>query len=174
MAGAIERLGQAHPRILEFGTYGVLIAAALGPMALAGSAILRLVQGIALAGGWLAGGTLGAGATGIGAGTAAGAAAGATVARAGLLRRILGPLGLAYLVKEGFDLTDPGGNLWGLTAPIDRQVERWTGWNPSGRQVTQLPGAPGALNADAQAFADRLAGIDRRLATGGPNPSPTP
>jgi hypothetical protein len=41
------------------------------------------------------------------------------------------------LAKEGLDLADPEGNLWGLTKPADEIIKRYFGFNPSnlGEQV---------------------------------------
>lgn len=98
------------------------------------------------------------GAGGVGAGTAAvaGAGTGGLLARyGGKLLRGAGWFGAALLGKEGLDMVDPGGNLWGLTNPIDRWTQDRFGFNLAGRTQRQL-------------FPERYSGVPES----GPIPSP--
>lgn len=79
---------------------------------------------------------LGAGAV---AGTAAGVAGAEAAAASGGLMGLLkrGSMGLlkggafAWLGNLAADVADPGGNLWGLTSPVDRWVKAHFGFDPS-------------------------------------------
>ncbi len=64
-----------------------------------------------------------------------------------LVKGVMG-LGAAAVVKEGLDVADPRGNLWGLTSPIDEFVKRRYGFDPSNVFGDATP-APEAAPAPA-------------------------
>lgn len=185
-ADGLKSLAQSNPKLLEFGTYSVLLAGALGPIVLVGGGVLSfflsllgLLKSVAAVGRGalgVAGAAMGisgaAGATGAGA-AAAGAAAGAGAASKGssLLGKAAkgaGIIGTAWTIKEVLDAVDPEGNLWGLTSGIDAWIESKTGINPSkvggsqrvGREATAEEGR----THDISKWQARQAEIDARLA----------
>lgn len=187
-AEGLKSLAQANPKMLEFGTYAIMLAAVLGPIAIVGGgvisfflslvALMRLA--IALGKGTLgvaaaAMGVTGTAAGASGAGTAAaGAAAGAGAAAKGgsLFGKLVkgaGIIGTALTIKEVLDAIDPEGNLWGLTSGIDAWVEEKTGINPSkiggGSERVGPEATPEEARAhDLTEWTARQAEIDARLA----------
>lgn len=185
-ADGLKSLAQSNPKLLEFGTYALMIAGVLGPIAIVGGgvisfftsllAMLLLVTKIGRGALGVAGAAMGisgaAGATGAGA-AAAGAAAGAGAASKGssLLGKAAkgaGIIGTAWTIKEVLDAVDPEGNLWGLTSGIDAWIESKTGINPSkvgGSQRVGPEATPeeGRAN-DISEWQARQAEIDARLA----------
>lgn len=158
-ADGLKSLAKTNPKLLEFGTYALLIAGALGPIAIVGAGVLSFfsslvnimraavalgkgalgvaaasmgVSAAATAGGAAAGGAA-AGAAGSAAAGAAGGAAAATAGKSilGKVVKGAGIIGTAYTIAEVLDAIDPQGNLWGLTSGIDAWVEDKTGINPS-------------------------------------------
>lgn len=185
-ADGLKSLAQSNPKLLEFGTYALMIAGVLGPIALVGGgvisfftsllAMLLLVTKAGRGALGVAGAAMGisgaAGATGAGA-AAAGAAAGAGAASKGssLLGKAAkgaGIIGTAWTVKEVLDAVDPEGNLWGLTSGIDAWIESKTGINPSkvgGSQRIGPEATPEEGRAhDISEWQARQAEIDARLA----------
>ncbi|KAB2669028.1 phage tail tape measure protein [Ochrobactrum sp. LMG 5442] len=185
-ADGLKSLAQSNPKLLEFGTYALMIAGVLGPIALVGGgvisfftsllAMLLLVTKVGRGALGVAGAAMGisgaAGATGAGA-AAAGAAAGAGAASKGssLLGKAAkgaGIIGTAWTVKEVLDAVDPEGNLWGLTSGIDAWIESKTGINPSkvgGSQRVGPEATPEEGRAhDISEWQARQAEIDARLA----------
>lgn len=185
-ADGLKSLAQSNPKLLEFGTYSVLLAGALGPIVLVGGGVLSfflslvgLLKSVAAVGRGalgVAGAAMGisgaAGATGAGA-AAAGAAAGAGAASKGssLLGKAAkgaGIIGTAWTVKEVLDAVDPEGNLWGLTSGIDAWIESKTGINPSKVGGSQRVGPEATLEEgrahDISEWQARQAEIDARLA----------
>lgn len=185
-ADGLKSLAQSNPKLLEFGTYALMIAGVLGPIALVGGgvisfftsllAMLLLVTKVGRGALGVAGAAMGisgaAGATGAGA-AAAGAAAGAGAASKGssLLGKAAkgaGIIGTAWTVKEVLDAVDPEGNLWGLTSGIDAWIESKTGINPSkvgGGQRIGPEATPEEGRAhDISEWQARQAEIDARLA----------
>lgn len=158
-ADGLKSLSETNPKLLEFGTYALLIAGALGPIAIVGGGVLSFFLSlvgimrlaVALGKGTLgvaaaamgvtaaasAGSAAAGGAAAGGAGAAAaGAAGGAAASTAGksILGKVVkgaGIIGTAYTIAEVLDAIDPQGNLWGLTSGIDAWVESKTGINPS-------------------------------------------
>ena len=185
-ADGLKSLAQSNPKLLEFGTYALMIAGVLGPIVLVGGGVLSfflsllgLLKSVAAVGRGalgVAGATMGisgaAGATGAGA-AAAGAAAGAGAASKGssLLGKAAkgaGIIGTAWTIKEVLDAVDPEGNLWGLTSGIDAWIESKTGINPSKVGRSQRVG-PEATPEEGRAhdiseWQARQAEIDARLA----------
>lgn len=185
-ADGLKSLAQSNPKLLEFGTYALMIAGVLGPIAIVGGgvisfftsllAMLLLVTKIGRGALGVAGAAMGisgaAGATGAGA-AAAGAAAGAGAASKGssLLGKAAkgaGIIGTAWTIKEVLDAVDPEGNLWGLTSGIDAWIESKTGINPSkvgGSQRVGPEATPEEGRAhDISEWQARQAEIDARLA----------
>lgn len=185
-ADGLKSLAQSNPKLLEFGTYSVLVAGALGPIVLVGGGVLSfflsllgLLKSVAAVGRsalGVAGAAMGisgaAGATGAGA-AAAGAAAGASAASKGssLLGKAAkgaGIIGTAWTLKEVLDAVDPEGNLWGLTSGIDAWIESKTGINPSKVGGSQRVGAEATAEEgradDISEWQARQAEIDARLA----------
>ncbi len=185
-ADGLKSLAQSNPKLLEFGTYALMIAGVLGPIAIVGGgvisfftsllAMLLLVTKIGRGALGVAGAAMGisgaAGATGAGA-AAAGAAAGAGAASKGssLLGKAAkgaGIIGTAWTIKEVLDAVDPEGNLWGLTSGIDAWIESKTGINPSkvgGSQRVGPEATPDEGRAhDISEWQARQAEIDARLA----------
>lgn len=185
-ADGLKSLAQSNPKLLEFGTYALMIAGVLGPIALVGGgvisfftsllAMLLLVTKVGRGALGVAGAAMGisgaAGATGAGA-AAAGAAAGAGAASKGssLLGKAAkgaGIIGTAWTIKEVLDAVDPEGNLWGLTSGIDAWIESKTGINPSkvgGSQRVGPEATPEEGRAhDISEWQARQAEIDARLA----------
>ncbi|KAB2776541.1 phage tail tape measure protein [Brucella anthropi] len=185
-ADGLKSLAQSNPKLLEFGTYALMIAGVLGPIALVGGgvisfftsllAMLLLVTKIGRGALGVAGAAMGisgvAGATGAGA-AAAGAAAGAGAASKGssLLGKAAkgaGIIGTAWTIKEVLDAVDPEGNLWGLTSGIDAWIESKTGINPSKVGGSQRVGpeatAEEGRTHDISEWQARQAEIDARLA----------
>lgn len=185
-ADGLKSLAQSNPKLLEFGTYSVLLAGALGPIVLVGGGVLSfflsllgLLKSVAAVGrgalgvaGAAMGISGGAGATGAGA-AAAGAAAGAGAASKGssLLGKAAkgaGIIGTAWTIKEVLDAVDPEGNLWGLTSGIDAWIESKTGINPSKVGGSQRVGAEATAEEgrahDVSEWQARQAEIDARLA----------
>lgn len=184
----LKSLAESNPKMLEFATYALLIAAALGPIAIVGGGVisffLSLVSLLALAARFGKGalavtgaalGATGATAGAAGAGTAAaGAAAGAGAAAKGgsffgRLLRGAGIIGAAVTAKEVLDLIDPKGNLWGLTSGIDAWMESKTGINPSNIGGKRERIGPEATPEEGRAhdlaqWQARQAEIDARLA----------
>ncbi len=186
-ADGLKSLAQSNPKLLEFGTYALMIAGVLGPIALVGGgvisfftsllAMLLLVTKIGRAALGVAGAAMGisgaAGATGAGAAAAGAAAAGAGAASKGssLLGKAAkgaGIIGTAWTVKEVLDAVDPEGNLWGLTSGIDAWIESKTGINPSKVGGSQRVGpeatAEEGRTHDISEWQARQAEIDARLA----------
>ncbi|OYR13323.1 phage tail tape measure protein, TP901 family, core region [Brucella grignonensis] len=185
LANGIKSLSESNPKMLEFGTYALLIAGALGPITIVGAGVLSFfrslidVMRIAVA---LGKGTLGVaaatmGVTGAAAGGAAGSAAAGTAAGAGaaskgtsLFRKLLkgaGIVGTALTVNEALGAIDPEGNLWGLTSGIDAWVASKTGINPSKVGASERVG-PEATPEEGRAhdlaeWQARQAAIDARL-----------
>ncbi|WKT94553.1 phage tail tape measure protein [Brucella anthropi] len=185
-ADGLKSLAQSNPKLLEFGTYALMIAGVLGPIALVGGgvisfftsllAMLLLVTKIGRGALGVAGAAMGisgaAGATGAGA-AAAGAAAGAGAASKGssLLGKAAkgaGIIGTAWTVKEVLDAVDPEGNLWGLTSGIDAWIESKTGINPSKVGGSERVGPEATAEEgrahDISEWQARQAEIDARLA----------
>lgn len=185
-ADGLKSLAQSNPKLLEFGTYALMIAGVLGPIALVGGgvisfftsllAMLLLVTKIGRGALGVAGAAMGisgaAGATGAGA-AAAGAAAGAGAASKGssLLGKAAkgaGIIGTAWTIKEVLDAVDPEGNLWGLTSGIDAWIESKTGINPSKVGGNQRVGPEATAEEgrahDISEWQARQAEIDARLA----------
>jgi len=185
-ADGLKSLAQSNPKLLEFGTYALMIAGVLGPIALVGGgvisfftsllAMLLLVTKIGRGALGVAGAAMcisgAAGATGAGA-AAAGAAAGAGAASKGssLLGKAAkgaGIIGTAWTVKEVLDAVDPEGNLWGLTSGIDAWIESKTGINPSKVGGSERVGPEATAEEgrahDISEWQARQAEIDARLA----------
>ncbi|WP_043061760.1 phage tail tape measure protein [Brucella anthropi] len=185
-ADGLKSLAQSNPKLLEFGTYALMIAGVLGPIALVGGCVisfflslLGLLKSVAAVGRGalgVAGAAMGisgaAGATGAGA-AAAGAAAGAGAASKGssLLGKAAkgaGIIGTAWTIKEVLDAVDPEGNLWGLTSGIDAWIESKTGINPSKVGGSQRVGPEATAEEgrahDISEWQARQAEIDARLA----------
>ena len=184
-ADGLKALAESNPKILEFGTYAIMLAAVLGPVAIIGGGVLSFflslvgIMRLAVA---LGKGTLGVaaatmGVTGAAAGgaagsAAAGAAAGAGVASKGtsLFGKLLkgaGIVGTALTVNEVLGAIDPEGNLWGLTSGIDAWVASKTGINPSKVGASERVG-PEATPEEGRAhdlaeWQARQAAIDARL-----------
>lgn len=186
VTGGLKALAESNPRMLEWGTYALMFAGALGPIAIVGGGVLAFFlslvslmrTAIALGGGALgvAGAAMGisgaAGATGAGA-AAAPAAAGAGAASKGssLLGKAAkgaGIIGTAWTIKEVLDAVDPEGNLWGLTSGIDAWIESKTGINPSkvggSERIGPEATAEQARAADLADVLARQAAVDKRLA----------
>ena len=185
LANGIKSLSESNPKMLEFGTYALLIAGALGPITIVGAGVLSFfrslidVMRIAVA---LGKGTLGVaaatmGVTGAAAGGAAGSAAAGAAAGAGaaskgtsLFGKLLkgaGIVGTALTVNEALGAIDPEGNLWGLTSGIDAWVASKTGINPSKVGASERVG-PEATPEEGRAhdlaeWQARQAAIDARL-----------
>lgn len=149
-ADGLKSLAQSNPKMLEFGTYALLLAAVLGPIAIVGGGVIAFFLSlvglmrlaVALGKGTLgvaaaAMGVTGAASAASGAGTAAaGAAAGAGAASKGAsvfgkLLKGAGIVGTALTANEILGAIDPDGNLWGLTSGIDAWIASKTGINPS-------------------------------------------
>ncbi|MBK5576997.1 phage tail tape measure protein [Ochrobactrum anthropi] len=186
-ADGLKSLAQSNPKLLEFGTYALMIAGVLGPIALVGGGVISfftsllrccnlLVTKIGRGALGVAGAAMGisgaAGATGAGA-AAAGAAAGAGAASKGssLLGKAAkgaGIIGTAWTIKEVLDAVDPEGNLWGLTSGIDAWIESKTGINPSKVGGSQRVGPEATAEEgrahDISEWQARQAEIDARLA----------
>lgn len=180
-ADGLKSLAESNPKLLEFGTYALMLAGVLGPIAIVGGgvlsfftsllAMLLLVTKIGRGALGVAGAAMGVTtATGAGA-AAAGAAAGAGAASKGgsLLGKAAkgaGIIGVGLTVKEVLEALDPEGNLWGLTSGVDAWIESKTGVNPS--KIGGGDGRPQVSSEEARAadLADvlaRQAAIDARL-----------
>lgn len=176
-ADALKSLSESNPKLLEFGTYALLIAAAIGPIALIGSgviafftslvALMMLVTklgkgalGVAAASMGVTGAAA-AGSAATTAATAAGATAAGATAKGSLFSKLMRGAGVATAALTTAELLswiDPEGNLWGLTSGIDAWVQKKTGINPS-----NIGG--GEIDKEA-ALADvlaRQAAVDARL-----------
>ncbi len=149
-ADALKSLSESNPKLLEFGTYALLIAAAIGPIALIGSgviafftslvALMMLVTklgkgalGVAAASMGVTGAAA-AGSAATTAATAAGATAAGATAKGSLFSKLMRGAGVATAALTTAELLswiDPEGNLWGLTSGIDAWVQKKTGINPS-------------------------------------------
>ena len=183
-ADSLKSLSESNPKLLEFGTYAVLIMAALGPIAIVGGGVisffLSLVSLMMLATKFGRGALAVAAATmGVTGATAAGAAgtaaAGATFAGAktkgtslfGKIIKGAGVVGTAYTINEILGAIDPEGNLWGLTSGIDAWMKEKTGIDPSnvGASVSSAPRvSPEEGRAhDLAEWQARQAEIDARL-----------
>jgi hypothetical protein len=180
----LKALAESNPRMLEWGTYALMFAGALGPIAIVGGGVLAFFlslvslmrTAITLGGGAIGvagaamGVTGGAGASGAGT-AAAGAAAGAGAASKGgsLLGKAAkgaGIIGVGLTVKEVLEALDPEGNLWGLTSGVDAWIESKTGVNPSkigGGDDRPQVSAEEARAADLADVLARQAAIDARL-----------
>lgn len=183
-ADSLKSLSESNPKLLEFGTYAVLIMAALGPIAIVGGGVisffLSLVSLMMLATKFGRGALAVAAATmGVTGATAAGAAgtaaAGATVAGAttkgtslfGKIIKGAGVVGTAYTINEILGAIDPEGNLWGLTSGIDAWMKEKTGIDPSKVGASE-PSAPRVSPEEGRAYdlaewQARQAAIDARL-----------
>ncbi|MBX8785237.1 phage tail tape measure protein [Ochrobactrum sp. GRS2] len=183
-ADSLKSLSESNPKLLEFGTYAVLIMAALGPIAIVGGGVisffLSLVSLMMLATKFgrgalaVAAATMGVtGATAAGAaGTAAAGArvAGATTKGTSLFGKIIkgaGVVGTAYTINEILGAIDPEGNLWGLTSGIDAWMKEKTGIDPSKVGASE-PSAPRVSPEEGRAYdlaewQARQAAIDARL-----------
>lgn len=175
---ALTKMAAAHPELLEFGTYALVLAGILGPLGMLLSgvvggflsilAIFRLLK----AAGFGAAGVAGAGILGGGAAPAAGAAAGAAARGGGWLSTLFrgaGAIGAGWLVKDFLSWTDPKGNLWGLTSGIDAWFEQNFGFNPSQiggerERVGPVPTEAQGRAHDISEWQARQAEIDARLA----------
>lgn len=174
ITASLKSLAESNPQLLEFGTYALVLAGALGPlgMLLGGVvggilslvSVLRILKAVTVGTGAVASaGVLGGGAAAAGTGILA------TGARWGShLIRGAGAVWAGMLVKDMLEWTDPKGNLWGLTSGIDAWVERNLGFNPSqigggGEQGADLSKAEAAA-ADIAEWRARQAEIDARLA----------
>ncbi|TCQ79567.1 TP901 family phage tail tape measure protein [Ochrobactrum sp. BH3] len=184
LTNGLKSLAESSPRLLEWGTYALLFAGTLGPIAIVGGGVLAFFlslvslmrTAIALGGGALgvAGAAMGisgavAGATGAGT-AAAGALAGAASKGSSLLGKAAkgaGIIGTAWTVKEVLDAVDPEGNLWGLTSGIDAWIESKTGINPSkvggSERIGPEATAEQARAADLTDILARQAAVDKRL-----------
>lgn len=180
-ADGLKSLAESNPKLLEFGTYALMLAGVLGPIAIVGGgvlsfftsllAMLLLVTKIGRGALGVAGAAMGVTtATGAGA-AAAGAAAGAGAASKGgsLLGKAAkgaGIIGVGLTVKEVLEALDPEGNLWGLTSGVDAWIESKTGVNPSkigGSDDRPQASAEEARAADLADVLARQAAIDARL-----------
>ncbi len=183
-ADSLKSLSESNPKLLEFGTYAVLIMAALGPIAIVGGGVisffLSLVSLMMLATKFGRGALAVAAATmGVTGATAAGAAgtaaASATVAGAatkgtslfGKVIKGAGVVGTAYTINEILGAIDPEGNLWGLTSGIDAWMKEKTGIDPSKigaseRVAPQVSPEEGRAH-DLAEWQARQAAIDTRL-----------
>ncbi|KAB0538204.1 hypothetical protein HNQ68_001981 [Pseudochrobactrum saccharolyticum] len=183
-ADGLKSLSESNPKLLEFGTYAIMIMAALGPIAIIGGGVisffLSLVSLMMLATKFGRGALAVAAATmGVTGATAAGAAgtaaASATVAGAatkgtslfGKVIKGAGVVGTAYTINEILGAIDPEGNLWGLTSGIDAWMKEKTGIDPSKigaseRVAPQVSPEEGRAH-DLAEWQARQAAIDTRL-----------
>ena len=166
-ADALKSLSESNPKLLEFGTYALLIAAAIGPIALIGSGVIAFFTSLVAL--MMLVTKLGKGALGVaaasmgvtGAAAAGSAATTAATAKGSLfskLKRGAGVATAALTTAELLSWIDPEGNLWGLTSGIDAWVQKKTGIDPS-----NIGG--GEIDKEA-ALADvlaRQAAVDARL-----------
>lgn len=183
-ADGLKSLSESNPKLLVFGTYAIMIMAALGPIAIIGGGVisffLSLVSLMMLATKFGRGALAVAAATmGVTGATAAGAAgtaaASATVAGAatkgtslfGKIIKGAGVVGTAYTINEILGAIDPEGNLWGLTSGIDAWMKEKTGIDPSKVGASE-PSAPRVSPEEGRAYdlaewQARQAAIDARL-----------
>ena len=176
-ADGLKSLSQTNPKLLEFGTYALLIAAAIGPIALVGTGVIAFFTslvslmmlvtklgkgalGVAAASMGVTGAAA-AGSAATTAATAAGATVAGTTAKGSIFSKLMRGAGVgaaALTTAELLSWIDPEGNLWGLTSGIDAWMKEKTGIDPSNI---------GGGNFDKQAaLADVLARqseIDARL-----------
>ncbi|NKW10295.1 hypothetical protein HGG76_15300 [Ochrobactrum tritici] len=183
-ADGLKSLAQSNPKLLEFGTYALMIAGVLGPIAIVGGGVISFFTSLLAM--LLLVTKIGRGALGV-----AGAAMGISgpLAQPGLERppqaaarwrsvegssllgkaaKGAGIIGTAWTIKEVLDAVDPEGNLWGLTSGIDAWIESKTGINPSkvgGSQRVGPEATPEEGRAhDISEWQARQAEIDARLA----------
>jgi len=169
---ALNTLAKSSPKLLELGTYGVLLSAILGPLSLMIASVARAFLGLfrlLKAAGFGAAVAASAGVVGSGAAAgagAAGAAAGAAT-KGGWLKKLgrgFGVFSVGLIAKELLDTLDPKGNLWGLTSGIDAWFERNFGFNPSKIGGGSASATEGAGASQLEDWLARQAEIDARLA----------
>jgi len=180
----LKAMAEASPKLLEWGTYTLILAGALAPlgMLLGGvvgffgtmAGLLKVIGRYSVGAVNILRAAAGLGVTAGAGGTAAGAAAGAGVAASGrgwlsTLFRGAGAIGAGWLVKDLLGWMDPKGNLWGLTSGMDAWFERNLGFNPSqvGGPRERVGGVPTEAEGrahDLSEWLSRQAEIDARLA----------
>ncbi len=177
LTNGLKSLAESSPRMLEWGTYALLFAGTLGPIALVGTGVIAFFTslvslmmlvtklgkgalGVAAASMGVTGAAA-AGSAATTAATAAGATVAGTTAKGSIFSKLMRGAGVgaaALTTAELLSWIDPEGNLWGLTSGIDAWMKEKTGIDPS-----NIGGGDFDKQAALSDVLARQAAIDARL-----------